>query len=423
MNAFSGDEDTPPEERRRRLREMRFCGWTGSPFDKKIEEAAHLALLALRHGSPFPLNMDVTEEWGGVLNAGGFPAPAGELMQFCAPGESVRAGFARRLRETPGVIIAMDSKVIIQSGDRAGEEVGITVVERPAPKIPDIVQQALAMVEAGERPDSLLGEEYNEILNDPMEKARHAATISAGILLRWKFPPIRGVPQQKEHIKKWYLHRARFNSDVREQISLGRKYLDSEKNCLNAAMRHWGDLPKVPGLPEWPCPSYPAWRDIAQTVVHEEDEQWLSPWLAEDAAQWAASERGIVWYVLKSFGRKVAELSGLRLHGGGPGAEARLKKEKGDESIVCSIRSNGRGRNGLQFLYHHGLITNVPSSSKVWEQLGGRTVRRGQDKDCVFETYLHTKWFRRSFEEALTRGEFNQELLQTKYKLNAGWAG
>lgn len=136
----------------------RFCGWTGSLTDNAIAEYAHLSLLALRERSPMPMSREAVEEWGRCLDAVPSPAPPGELIKLCAPGESVRAGFRRRLAQTEGFVMVGGEQVIESGG---GGRVELQICERPAPEMPAIVQQALTLVRMGERPDTLGGGEWD----------------------------------------------------------------------------------------------------------------------------------------------------------------------------------------------------------------------------------------------------------------------
>jgi hypothetical protein len=148
----------------------------------------------------------------------------------------------------------------------------------------------------------------------------------------------------------------------------------------------------------------------------------IDPYIVNDAAQWALENRGIVWYSLVEFGKWVSEVSGLPMHGGGSKAEANLKREEGNRSIIASIDSHGRGRNGLQFLFARQLIAQIPASARRWEQLLGRLIRRGQrSEEVITWIYLHVPELRSAVEAALKKSEYVEDTVRMQMKLLQGW--
>lgn len=399
----------------------RFCGWTGSLTDQSISEYAHLAVLALRLGSPLPLDMDTAADWGRAIDAKGDPELAGDLLRMCAPGEHIRKGYNRRLSETLGVVISSDNDVMIEGTDR---KVEIVVRERAAPVVPQIILDALDRIAEGFRPDTMAGGEQDEELVDALAKAKAASEVACGIFYKWKFPPINGIPQSRDHIKQWYACRKAWNKELRQRLLARMEHLDSPKLCEYAAERAWGDRPKRRDRPEWNAKSWPAWRDIRKSVLYQPQGVRISDYLVNDAADWAVNNHGIVWYSMVEFGSWIAEKTGLALHTGGPKAAKRLKEDPGDRSIIASLKSHGRGRNGLQFRYANQLVANVPASATAWEQLLGRLHRRGQKAESVYtDVYTHTNEFRKSIAQALRRASYVQGTIGAQQKLLAGWEG
>ena len=316
-----------------------------------------------------PLDESVVEDWGRALNADG-EAPPGALAALCLPGEPVTtetawAGFHRRFSETPGIITASSGKVIIEGGTT---EVQLILRERVPEKLPPKIEEALAKVRAFWRPDTLVGSEYDEPLLTALEQAKCAQEVVTGVLYRWRFDPINGVPQKRELIGEWYKARKDFFCELRSKLLPREQWLDSPNLCERAAMRAWGDLPEDPTRPSWRSEYWPRWRDIKDRVQYQTEAKRLDDYLVRDAAAWAREHTGIVWYKLVEFGKWVAEVSGLPLHGGGPKAPGLLKREDGRRSIVASIQSHGRGRDGLQRIFSEQLIANNPSSATMWEQ-------------------------------------------------------
>lgn len=397
--------------------ETRFCGWSGSITDSSIKDYAHLSALALRDSSPLPMDPQVIEDWARAIDPSDYPAPMGALEMLCEPGESMHSGFHRRLVETPGVIATTEPAVDCE----------LFVGELDAPEVPAEVEEALDVLRADwMRPD---GEEMVE----PLELARCAWQLACGFYYRWIFP--RG--ERVSEIETWKLARKAWRKELRALLRTRREHLDSPHLCKLAAIRAWempehecprrdgGQAPvwyrKADGLPLWRSETWPAWREIKDTVQHETEAVRMHPFLAEHAADWGLRERGVIWYQHGAFGSWVAELSGLPLHGGGPQAGPRIAAEKGDRSIVASIKSHGTGRDGLQRLFCTQLVANPPSSATDWEQLLGRLHRIGQlapRVDAWF--YRHTPELAAHVDQALKRAIYVQGTLGSAQKLRVG---
>ena len=409
----------------------RFCGWTGSITDKSLSEVAHLAALALRDGSPMPHDRMVTDEWGRCLDAVPNPCPPGALIRFLGPGEGIhdiRKAYRRRLAETPGFIMVEGRQEIIAPS--TGAEVGFSIRERPAPPIPDIIQRALDSVRDGIRPDTMAGAQDDEIIVDPLEQAKCAREVAAGLMYRWEFPPINGQPQSRDLIRDWYAARKAWNSELRHKVLRGEVHLDSPKLCENAARRFYGEMPKDKDLPEWEAENWPVWRDIKDSVKYNTVAVRLHSFLVDDAALWAHEHRGIIWYGMVEAAiwcaERARELYGIFIpvHGGGPGAGERIVKERGDRSILASIKSHGRGRDRLQYAFAEQLMFNIPSSARVSQQAYGRLLRRGQDSaEVLTDIYLHTKELRAAFDQSIRRAEYVTDITGEEQSLLVGWQG
>lgn len=427
---FAGGDT--PDERKKRMA-TKFLGWTGSLTDSSITEFNFLALFALRDKSPLPLDPNTVIEWGRCLDATTNPSPPGELLRFCSPGEDVRHAFRRRLSETPGFIIANVTEIEVSGGDGFVQN---SIAEKEAPQLPSIIEEALSMIRNdGVRPDSLItrvrpdiaammGDDLidDEELEDAMAIARAAQEVSVGVLYFWTFP--RG--ESRQLIKDWRKCRRAYFRDVREETLKGNTFMDSAKLCESAAMRYWGDEPKRPDRPEWACQSWPAWRDIRDKVKPQTDSCVLDDFLCVDALDWAYQRPGIVWYRMRALAIRMMELSvaagrPLPIHDGGPKGGQRLMAERGDRSIICSIDSNGRGRDGLQLAFDRQLIVNCPASATRTEQLLGRAHRRGQKSSLVTtEIYLHTPELKKALKQAIRRSRYVRDILGADQKLLNG---
>ncbi len=377
--------------------DARFAGWSGSLTGSDLEDFAHLAVLALREGSPLPTDGQVLQEWSGALSASYIePRPPGALLDaFCEPGEHVRDGISRRLASTSGFVTTQTSSV----------DVAMHIAMRDL-ELPKEVEFLISEVRATwTRPD---GEEITEAFS----LFRCIRELACGLFYRWRFP--RGEPV--DLVMAWLQARKDWNRSVRYQLFSRMEHMDSPQLCQFAAMRGWGDLPTRKERPSWKPLSWPTWRDIKDQVKPETEAVRLSDFLVRDATQWARDHRGIVWYDIDDFGTWLSEVSGLPKHGGGQDAPTILAQEQGDRSIIASIKSHGVGRDGLQRLFSQQLVAQPPSTATTWEQLLGRLHRQGQANDVHTLFYAHTPELRSYIAKSLRRATY-VEMLRNPQKI------
>lgn len=389
--------------------ETRFFCHTGSLTSRGIEDYSHLSALALRQGSPVPIEPHTVTSWGSCLNPQKGPAaPPGALMTLCQPGEAVEHGFARRFIETKGVVATFE-------GSLAGVE--LRVSERKPPPMPEAVRKALADVrQRMVRPD---GEELQEAL----EVARVAREVACGFHLYWHYP--HAVPADFEKggkIDQWFAKRQAWNREVRRKLEQRAPELDSE-GLLKAAARRAAEGYKGK-LPVWHSDTWEAWAAVEKTVPHETRVKWLDDWLARDAAAWMAEMEakgtpGIVWVGNPAFGQMISRVADRPYFGAGDDAAVGIKAENDQgakRSIVASIAAHHRGRNLQNFSAN--LVTQPPGSSEIWEQLLGRTHRSLQRATVVtVEIYQHVAELKESFDTAMGRALYAKSTTRADQKL------
>lgn len=430
-------------------RALYLLDWSGTLESKGVQDTQMLSTFSLGTGSPLPTNPDVAVAWSGVMDASRQPDRGsttarrlheafGEGSQVldsieqdvtamiagADPERSVRRGFQKWRAETLGVITAS-----------ALDATPIYISAREPEKMPQVVKEALRTLRVDKlRPD---GEEIAQRLDE----VTCAREIGCGFYTYWAFPNLKcecgGVEPRCAgclHIDDWFRKRKAYTKELRSKLAEGEVYLDSPELCRAAAERFWqgGYTGK---LPTWASEHWPAWCDIMDTVVYVPKHKWIG-WdlseaknpethpgyfLARDAAKWAKEERGIVWFRSVPLGRKIAELSGLPYFNGGPGCEERLAAEKGDRSIICSIKALGAGIDGLQHNFGDQLITECPASNggnEGMEQLLGRLSRKGQIRDVVNTLiYQHTTEFRDAFRQARTDAEWDYDMKKIQQRL------
>jgi hypothetical protein len=394
--------------------DTRFCVWSGSITDKSLKDYAHLIAWALKRNAPLPIDdTRALTEWADAIDAVDWRRPPGQLAiglqraGFMTGLEDVREGFRRRMHETPGVVY---------SSEQSLPDVEMVLTEREAPPVPREVEYALDYVrEWWVRPDG-------EDLITALEVNKCCLELACGFFYRWIYP--RGEPEPL--VKEWREARSAWRRQLREKLKKREDHLDSEKLCQEAAMRAWGDVPiKVTEqhLPVWKASEWPRWRDVAKKVAPKTDAIRISDYLARDAAQWAHTHRGVVWYDTTEFGKWVSEIAELPMYGGGKKGGGLIRGdgtliEAGERSIIVSLNSHGRGRNGFQFGFDDQLITEPPSSSKIWEQLLGRIHRPGQKSNVVRASYYaHTAELAKAYEQATTRAHYVAGTMGTHQKL------
>lgn len=418
-------------------RSVHFFNWSGSTVKKSVKDCAHLAAHSLGLGSPYPILPDVVEDWSVVMDPSNMPdytsttaknlrrafgrqVSAGVPEAFLSGMDfGIREGHRDRVIRTPGVISTKSSSI----------SCSITIRERKAPKMPEVVRKALRGVRG-----SLLDEEPQrpdgDIITETVEQARIAREVCSGHFGYWKFRK----EDSDELILEWYACRKAWNREVRAKLLQGEPHMDSHMLCEHAAERAWR-VPLYEGdLPVWPAVSWPAWVAIRDRVTYEERVRWIGHdlpeaadpathpgyFLARDAAAWAQDNIGVVWCQSRALGMKIAELAKLPYHGGGPEAEAKILSEDGSRSVIASIKAHGTGRDGLQFHFHKQLLPESPSSGDMYEQVLGRLAREGQREDTVeTEIYRHTGELREAFRKALMYAEFIEATTPNKQALLA----
>lgn len=383
-----------------RGRVRRFAGWTGSPVEKSMMDYWHLLVWALRGGAPVPLDRDVARDWARAVDPPepAKQAPASALFSLCEPGEHVRSGFRRRLLDTFGVV----------SAPEASCDAELTVRERPAPPLPESIEEMLETLRTTKtRPD---GEELIEE-GDQMEVTACACELAAGFFYTWEFR--RG--ESPELVREWLQVRRAWRREMRAKLEENLPGLDSPDLCARAAARAYG-APNPHGKAEWRSECWPRWAKVKALVEPITVPVRVDPFLVDDAVEWAREAVGVVWYQSRAFGEWLAERSGLPLHTGGPKAERRILAEDGRTSIIASVESHGRGRDGLQHVFSRQLVAQPPAAGSRWEQLLGRLHRPGAEAVDTWY-FAHTPELRARMECALERARLAEETMNLEQKL------
>ena len=382
--------------------ECRFVGLSGTITNRSIMDYQHLAELALRKNSPVPAHWGVLVEWAEALDVcrtDQEPMAPGVLLAFCSSEELaqingkttteaqpfVRAGFRRRLTETPGVISTEEGAV--------GTSLVISGLH---PLVPAEVKIHLDHVRDKWEID---GEE----LVDPMSVARVARELAAGFFYRWDWP--NGVKDTE-----WLTARASWGKELRQILKLNRKGLDSPLEVVKAILagkvrsETWDVWARVKDRP----------KPLTKAV-------WLSDFLIDESIRWAREtcskkEPGIIWYSWDDFGQRCALKGGLPWYGPGMKNDPSFADPASEPVIVCSVAAHGTGKN-LQ-RYQHNLMTTAMTSGTTWEQTLARSHRPGQEADEVTaDVFLHTLEMQRGLDQAIADAQYAEQTQGQKQKL------
>lgn len=406
-------------------------GHSGSLTTRGLEDFSHLSAIALREGSPVPLNPIVAREWGEAINpaVGGSPAPMGMLRLLCKPGERVRDGFRRRLVETLGVITTEDAELGID----------LVIKERDPGPVPAVLLGTLKLPrEHATRPDG-------ETLVEKVDQVKVCRQLSSGFFYRWRYPHVYDAEgneveddvQRLAVVDKWFLLRQQWARELRKQLEFKSPLMDSPALCEDAIKRALeGYRPALgePRLPVWHAQCYLPWKNFERRVEYEQETQWIDDFLVRDAAKWAAEGPGVVFYRYTAFGEALGKMTGLphyasksTVHNLNPTREMLDRKKKlealgewkesaaswlgvedGTRAVVCSVNAFGTGTN-LQSFWRM-LMCQSPSDGGMWEQALGRFHREGQPRtEVTCEIYRHTPEVADAFDDAREYAKYAQE--------------
>lgn len=377
---------------------------SGSLTTRDPTDCGHLFALSLKEGSPLPIDPDTLEEWAGAVGARPYLGD-GSLRRLCAnDDEPTGLGYQRRLVETRGYISTEDARL----------DIPLHINERRLPQSPRLLQ-ALKLAREGERPDRLINPdlEKGETLEEQVEIIACCRQIALGFFSRWKFP--RG--ESAELIGEWFAKRKSWNAEVRSMLSRRPRGMDSPGLLEDAAKRFYanraanlsGDAANVEQGDEWPSRTYLAWAEIEDQVQPEEDPCWLDDCVIQDANDWGKQNPGgVIWYSHVPFGQRLACLSGFPIFEGGHAASAAIRQERGDRTIIASIKAHGTGKNLHAF--NRALVTCWPAGGGLVEQLLARHHRYLQRAPRVtFDVYQTTRENKAAFESSVADAQYVKE--------------
>jgi hypothetical protein len=358
---------------------------SGTITTRSLMDYAHLLEWALRERSPAPRLFQVAQEWSQALDEKVVDRVGpGVLTKFWNEEEALlgerdpvaatRRAYRRRIVETPGVVASVDG----------GVETSLQICVEFRPPGPAATAAIETMSRTWETP-------CGYAIGSPLEKWRHELEMQCGFYYLWDPPAPR----------EWLERRSAWAKVCREILALNRSGLDSELQVAQAIDK--GDFHR--GKEE-----LDAWRAVRDTFKPNNVPKFIDDTYLEQVEKWVKEAPGIVWTLHVAFGERLSEKLGLPFYskGGLNRDGVAIESEKGDRPIVASIQSNGEGRNLQQFC--RNLVVVPPSTGSIWEQLIGRTHRRGQQADeVVFDVWLGCDAAFRGMAQAIRDARYIQD--------------
>jgi hypothetical protein len=160
-----------------------------------------------------------------------------------------------------------------------------------------------------------------------------------------------------------------------------------------------------------------AWRLARARFTPNQVPVWIDEAVARRFAAWLHAERGIAWTEHTAFGRRLAQLAGVKYYGRKGLADDGSFIDDESGPLVCSVRANVEGRN-LQFKHSRNLVTSWSPNAKEAEQMIGRTHRDGQPEDTVtVDVYTGAIEHIAAWDTSLIRAKYIQETTGQPQKL------
>lgn len=347
--------------------ECREVLMTGTPSRRGPGDYGAAVSRALGKGSPLPSHYNELMDWHAAVGAEQKVNP-GALLRLCAPGESARTGFARRVRETPGVI----------SNKRDSVEVDL-VMRVVEPELPDVVREMIERVRENWEIDG-------DVHEDPTRHAADLRQLACGFFYKWDWPG--GVKDDE-----WLQARSAWHRAIGHRLKLALRGQDTPGLCERAARAG-----------KWYCPDWEPWALVRDRKAPPRIAVWLSSFLVDHAAELARREDGtIIWYDAIALGEALKQ-RGIPVYGAGTDAG-----EATAPVIACSAGSQSEGKN-LQHRYWRNLILQCPTDAKKMQQLVGRTHRFGQERPRVeILRYSQTDEMEEAFNKLCTLARYKEE--------------
>ena len=377
----------------------RFVALSGTLTSKGLRDYVHLCELALREGSPLPVDEADLLAWSNCIDSGSQPqerdwsifaafSDVRHIVDVPRRQDEARAVFRQRFTTTPGVVATTEASV----------QCSLNLYSRPLnppAAVTDALQEAHR---TWERPDG-------ETMDSALALWRLGMQLSQGFYLRWVWP--NGVVDHE-----WLNARAEWHRQVRYVPQRNLTGFDSPFLVWQGVSRGRLTSPEI-------VRAWTAWEGVKHRPTPPTETVWISDFLIRDAVRWHREHpKGLIWH------SDLATEEALRATGiptYGRGEVPPLDGSRG--GMALSVRVHGTGLN-LQHAHSENLILSFPSSGKTMEQLVGRTHRQGQEEDEVnLFYYQHTADAREAILKARADARYIEETQGSPMKLCYGTWG
>jgi len=363
--------------------DTKFVAMSGS-FGPSLSQYYHLAMLALGDGSPLPVR-DIVP-WCMVLDAGSEPSETqvASFQPLCAwaghqetTQATARRAYYSRLASTPGVVWS----------DSPELPVNLTIRPWSMPVTPTTAA-------AGTLLDTLWTTPNERVLISAAEVWMHAANLPYGVYTDWDWDAVGGYDAEWDEARKaWGREISYLVADGVSDSPAEVETMAEEGSLRARSLRVWA-----------------AWDAIKDRVDPPER------FVVYDAEQVDLVRRTVaalpagtlVWYT----SRAVASiLNGVvDVYGAG-------QPQPTDTSRVIAVSSRVFGTGWHAAAFHRNVILQPNLSTRLWQQLLGRTHRTGQDKDVEVLVAAHTPALRSILASAVQKAKENEELHGVAQKL------
>lgn len=364
----------------------RFAALSGTLTSKSLKDYGHLCELALRGGSPLPLDERTLDIWSSVLDPDGEPDRRAykALMPMVAwHGEDLdseavyRKAFQARFRKTLGVVASEEGSV----------GCSLVLQDLQTRRDPKVLRALQKLGSDWELPNG-------EYLADALEFMRAARQLCLGFYYVWDWP--NGVDHE------WNDARRAWNSACSNYLRYhSREGIDSESLLIKWIEKGGGSR----SLRQ----KYFDWRLVKHRPAPPVKAVWISTDYLRDICHWVKQQRvpTLVWFKSRAVGEKLRDL-GMDVHW--------QTDPKEGQTAALSIPIHHKGRNYQA--WNHNVILEPPSNGATWEQLLGRTHRQGQKADTVYAALCQDYWPQsRSLEAAKQQAKYIEETTGNKQKL------
>lgn len=387
-----------------------FCVMSGSLTNRSVKDYSHLAACALGTNSPLPLKHGELEDFAlaidvqrnaineldlDYLEARGLRQDAiKRLGKLCDKfgTDDIREAYQRRLTSNPGVVVIKEASVNIP----------VTITERSYIKAPEIIQRAIKDLDDNWVTPS--GEELCEVL----EYIQARNELAQGYYSRWVWP--NGIED-----KEWLDGRQGWFRAVRSFLPHSKEGSDSPALAEQAVRQNRKMVPK------YLADAYDKWLPVKDRPTPPSEVIWLDPYLIFDAVEWGRKhDPALIWYSAIPVGSAIATVGGFAYADTGSKADeyiASLQHLDNPPTLVLSIKAHGTGKN-LQ-AYRRNLVVAPPSNGLIWEQLIGRTRRKGQKAKLIeVSVNTHLPFFKDALRKARQDAEYAEESTTSPQILN-----